>query len=130
MSHDGKRVLVLDDNQDIRDLIIHILDAAGFHVFSAADGESALGILNVSPVDLVLLDVMLPGMSGIDVLREIRTGKNKKLHEVPVMMITAKSGTTDIDEALAIGANSYIVKPFRGQNLREKIDALLSTESN
>ena len=130
MAQEGAKVLVVDDNQDVRDLVVHILDADGFHVFSAVDGENALAILNSNPIDLVLLDVMMPGISGLDVLREIRTGSNKKIHEIPVMMITAKSSTDDIDQALAIGANSYVVKPFRGTTIREKVRAILELPFN
>jgi putative two-component system response regulator len=68
---------------------------------------------------------MMPGISGLEVLSEIRTGSNKRIREVPVMMMTAKSGLEDIDQALALGANSYVVKPFRGITLREKVRNLL-----
>lgn len=125
MNQDKRSVLVVDDNQDIRELVMHILDADGFHVFSAENGEGALAILRSNSVDLILLDVMMPGTSGLDVLEEIRTGSLKRLHEVPVIMITAMATTDDIDKALAIGANSYIVKPFRGALIREKVRAIL-----
>jgi DNA-binding response OmpR family regulator len=130
MSQEVQKVLVVDDNQDVRELIVHILNADGFHVYSAIDGENALAILNSNPVDLVLLDVMMPGMSGLDVLKEIRTGSNKKIREVPVMMITAMSSTDDVDQALAIGANSYVVKPFRGTTIREKVRKILDLPFN
>ncbi len=129
MAQENLRVLVVDDNQDIRDLVVHILSADGFNVFAAVDGENALAILNSNPVNLVLLDVMMPGKSGLEVLREIRGGSNKKLRDIPVMMITAKSSTEDIDKALEIGANSYIVKPFRATTIREKVRAILELQS-
>ena len=130
MAQEEQKVLVVDDNQDVRDLVVHILSADGFHVYAAVDGENALTILNSNIVDLVLLDVMMPGMSGLDVLREIRTGSNKKLRDIPVMMITAKSTTDDIDQALALGANSYVVKPFRGTTIREKVRKILDLPFN
>lgn len=130
MSDSQKSILVVDDNTDVRDLVVHILNADGFHVYAAPDGENALAILKANSVDLVLLDVMMPGMSGLEVLAEIRSGSNKKTHEVPVMMITAKSSTDDIDAALALGANSYIVKPFRGTNIREKVRSILEMPAN
>ena len=130
MGQEVQRVLVVDDNQDVRELIVHILNTDGFHVYAAVDGENALAILNSNPVDLVLLDVMMPGMSGLDVLKEIRTGSNKKIREVPVMMITAMSSTDDVDQALAIGANSYVVKPFRGTTIREKVRKILDLPFN
>ena len=125
MGQEEPKVLVVDDNQDVRDLVVHILNADGFHVYAAIDGENALTILNSNKVDLVLLDVMMPGISGLEVLREIRTGSNKKLRDIPVMMITAKSSTDDIDQALALGANSYVIKPFRGTTIREKVRTIL-----
>lgn len=125
MAQEMKKILVVDDNQDVRDLIVHILSADGFHVFSAAGGANGLAILKANEIDLVLLDVMMPEMSGLEVLEEIRNGSNKKIREIPVMMITAKSGTDDIDRALALGANSYLVKPFRGNTVREKVRTLL-----
>ena len=130
MSQENFKVLVVDDNQDVRDLVVHILDADGFHVYSATDGENALAILNSNQVDLVLLDVMMPGKSGLEVLQEIRSGSNKKVREIPVMMITAKSSTDDIDQALALGANSYVVKPFRGTTIREKVRSILDLPFN
>lgn len=130
MGQEEQRVLVIDDNQDVRDLVVHILSADGFHVYSAADGENALAILKSNPVDLVLLDVMMPGISGLEVLKEIRTGSNKKIHDIPVMMITAKSATDDIDQALSLGANSYVVKPFRGTTIREKVRTILNLPFN
>lgn len=130
MNQDKRSVLVVDDNQDIRELVMHILDADGFHVFSAENGEGALAILRSNSVDLILLDVMMPGTSGLQVLEEIRTGSLKRLHEVPVIMITAMASTDDVDKALAIGANSYIVKPFRGALIREKVRAILEITSS
>lgn len=130
MAQEEQKVLVVDDNQDVRDLVVHILNADGFHVYAAVDGQNALAILNSNPVDLVLLDVMMPGMSGLEVLDQIRNGSNKKIREVPVMMITAKSSTDDIDQALALGANSYVIKPFRGTTIREKVRNILELPFN
>ena len=130
MAQENLRVLVVDDNQDIRDLVVHILSADGFNVFAAVDGENALAILNSNPVNLVLLDVMMPGKSGLEVLGDIRSGSNKKLRDIPVMMITAKSSTEDIDKALELGATSYIVKPFRATTIREKVRAILELPSS
>ena len=130
MAQEMKKILVVDDNQDVRDLIVHILSADGFHVFSAAGGANGLAILKANEIDLVLLDVMMPGKSGLEVLQEIRSGSNKKIREIPVMMITAMSSTDDVDQALAIGANSYVVKPFRGTTIREKVRTILELPFN
>ncbi len=68
---------------------------------------------------------MMPGKSGLEVLPEIRAGSNKSIHDIPVMVITAKSSTDDIDIALATGATSYVVKPFRATTIREKVRTIL-----
>jgi DNA-binding response OmpR family regulator len=125
MNQEVQRVLVVDDNQDIRDLVVHFLSADGFHVFSASNGDEALAILKSNTVNLVLLDVMMPGKSGLEVLAEIRGNSNRAIRDLPVMMITAKSSTDDIDLALATGANSYVIKPFRAITIREKVRAIL-----
>lgn len=125
MSQGVQNILVVDDNVDVRDLVVHFLSSDGFHVFSASNGDEALAILKSNPVNLVLLDVMMPGKSGLEVLEEIRTHSNKNVRDVPVMMITAKSSTEDIDAALATGANSYVVKPFRATTIREKVRTIL-----
>lgn len=130
MTQDSHNVLVVDDNQDVRDLVVLFLSADGFHVFSASNGEDALAILKSNPINLVLLDVMMPGKSGLEVLAEIRTNSNRNIREIPVMMITAKSSTEDIDAALAAGANSYVIKPFRATTIREKVRAILELPSH
>ena len=125
MAQESQNVLVVDDNQDVRDLVVLFLSSDGFHLFSASNGDDALAILKSNPINLVLLDVMMPGKSGIEVLSEIRTHSNRSIREIPVMMITAKSSTEDIDAALAAGANSYVIKPFRATTIREKVRSIL-----
>jgi DNA-binding response OmpR family regulator len=124
MDRGKSTILVVDDNQDIRDLITLILEDEGYPILVAAEGESALNIITIHNPDLVLLDVMMPGRSGIDVLEEIRSSHNS----VPVVMITAKSQGVDIDRAIEAGATSYIIKPFRADVLLEKIQSLLPME--
>lgn len=121
MSIDGHRVLVVDDNHDIRELIRTILHADGFHIFAASNATEALAILNSNAIELVLLDVMLPGTSGLELLTNIRFGKNIRLNKIPVIMITARTSIEDVDEAIALGATSYIIKPFRASVVREKV---------
>ena len=126
MNQGDHKVLVVDDNQDVRDLVVHFLSSDGFQVFSASNGDDALAILKSNPINLVLLDVMMPGKSGLEVLKEIRTGTKKAIHDIPVMMITAKTSTEDIDAALAAGANSYVIKPFRATTIRDKVRTILN----
>ena len=88
MNQGDHKVLVVDDNQDVRDLVVHFLSSDGFQVFSASNGDDALAILKSNPINLVLLDVMMPGKSGLEVLKEIRAGTNKAIHDIPVMTVS------------------------------------------
>lgn len=126
MSEAAKSILVVDDNEDIRSLLSIVLEKEGFLVFLAANGTEALEIRAKNHLDLILLDIMMPGMSGLEVLKTIR--EDKKNNEIPIIMITAKSTIADIDEAVELGATSYIIKPFRPANLIEKVNATLAEE--
>ena len=75
--------------------------------------------------NLILLDVLMPMVSGLDVLQAIRSDKDSKTNKIPIMLLTAQSTTEDIDEALSLGASAYMVKPFRPTNLLTKIPSLL-----
>ena len=124
MAESAKSILVVDDNEDIRGLLSLVLQKEGYEVHAAEDGASALEQAYEKKPDLILLDVMMPGLSGLEVLSTIRENKDKKISEVPIMMITAKSTIDDIDAAVELGASSYIVKPFRPANLAEKVQAI------
>lgn len=123
-----KKILIIDDNKDIRDLMRMILEKNSFIVFESDDGSNGLTIARENKPDLILLDVMMPGLSGFDVLEQIRIEKDSQLREVPIMMITAKSQSEDVDRALELGATGYIVKPFRQANFVEKVKLLLGIE--
>jgi len=125
-----KSILVIDDNDDIRGLLSLVLQKEGYEVLEAAGGSVALIKINESKPDLILLDVMMPGLSGLEVLATIRESREKKISEVPVIMITAKSTIDDIDAAIELGANSYIVKPFRPANLVEKVSEIFQAALN
>jgi two-component system OmpR family response regulator len=125
-----KRILVVDDNQDIRDLIIQMLDFEDYDISTAKDGEEALKIIKSHRFDLILLDVMMPGKSGIEVLSEIRSSKDSQIKNLAVVMITAKSLIDDVDAALSAGATSYIVKPFRTEAIKQKIKSIFEVQEN
>ena len=117
----AKRVLVVDDNVDIRNLISIILTGESYEVLAVESGTKALEIYSEFKPDLILLDIMMPGISGFEVLEQIRDIRSAKLNSVPIVMITAKSLTDDIDKAIKLGATSYIVKPFRAESLKQKV---------
>ncbi|HEY6549107.1 MAG TPA: response regulator, partial [Vicinamibacteria bacterium] len=105
-----RTLLVVDDNAGNRDLLSRRLERKGFRVIVAEDGQRALDILATSRVDLVLLDVMMPGLSGLDVLKKLR--ETQPPSALPVVMVTAKTESEDVVEALELGANDYVTKPI------------------
>jgi two-component system phosphate regulon response regulator PhoB len=107
-------VLVVDDEAPLRELIVVTLGDA-FRCVEAEDGESALARLGESPPDLVFLDVMLPGLSGLDVLREMRA--DPALRDVAVVVVSAWQGPEDVEVALENGADHFLAKPFRVDEL-------------
>ena len=118
-----KVILTVDDEEHILELIGYNLEINGYDVLKADSGEAALKLLKSEHVDLVLLDRMLPGIDGIEVLKEIRTDKNLK--NLPVILLTAKTEEFDKVVGLEIGADDYIGKPFGIHELIARIKAVL-----
>ncbi|NJN19575.1 MAG: response regulator [Oscillochloris sp.] len=114
------RIMVIDDEPLIRRLLRYQLGGNGYEVVEFAESAEALGRLAYDPPDLVLLDVMMPGMSGWDVCRQIRVTS-----EVPVIMLTAKSADDDVVLGLNCGADDYICKPFSEAQLLARVAAVL-----
>jgi two-component system response regulator RegX3 len=117
---DPPLILVVDDEQSYRDALAVALQREGFLVETAADGPEALARFDVARPSLVLLDVMLPKISGIDVCRELRSRSR-----VPIIMVTAKTGEIDAVVGLEVGADDYVTKPFRLRELIARVRAAL-----
>lgn len=113
-------ILVVDDEQSYRDALAVALEREGFIVETAADGAEAIARFDAAKPALVLLDVMLPQMSGVDVCREIRTRS-----QVPIIMVTARNSEIDAVVGLEVGADDYITKPFRLRELVARVRAAL-----
>jgi two-component system OmpR family response regulator len=114
------KILVIDDERKIVDMITKFLKAEGFQVLSAYDGLAGMEIVQSEPVDLVVLDVMLPGLDGFEVLQRIRSTK-----DIPVIMLTARTEEIDKLLGLGMGADDYITKPFSLKELVFRIRAVL-----
>jgi DNA-binding response OmpR family regulator len=121
-AHNGAsgRVLVVEDDEGIREMLKYNLATAGFTVQEAADGASGLRTARTSRPDLILLDLMLPGMSGFDFCRVLR-----KSSRVPIIMITAKDSEVDKIVGLELGADDYITKPFSIREVLARVNAVL-----
>jgi two-component system KDP operon response regulator KdpE len=111
-------VLVADDQPEITKLVSLSLENEGFRVITAPDGPSALVQLSDTNPDVLLVDVVMPGMSGIDVLREARAS-----HPVPVILLADRGAVADISQALDLGADDYVVKPFNTAELAARVRA-------
>lgn len=115
-------ILVIEDEEDIQQLVTYNLVKAGFHVLCADDGEAGLQSCRSNSPDLVVLDLMLPGIDGLVVCQEIRQTLKS---DIPVLMLTAKGEEEDIVAGLAAGADDYLPKPFSPKVLLARINALL-----
>ena len=122
----SKTVLIADDEPNIVISLEFLLEQAGYRVLVAHDGQEALEAIRRQPPDLVLLDVMLPRLSGFDVCQKIR--ENPDWQHMRIVMLTAKGREVEISKGLALGANAYITKPFSTQELLVQIDAQLAAE--
>jgi DNA-binding response OmpR family regulator len=115
-----RQVLVVDDEPHIRTVLRGYLEADGFAVSEAGDGETALGQVRREPPDLVLLDVVLPGLDGLEVLRRLRT-----FSDVYVILVTARTEEVDKLVGLAVGADDYITKPFSPREVAARVKTVL-----
>lgn len=116
----GVKVLFVEDDHSIRQVVSLALEEAGFRVTTCPDGDEALARYAAERFDLVLLDVMLPGRSGLDVCREIR-----RVDSTPIVMLTARSSTIDVVTGLELGADDYVAKPFQPPELIARVRAVL-----
>ena len=118
-------ILVVEDEAAIQQLVSYNLIKAGFHVSCADNGEEALECLLREDIDCVLLDLMLPGMSGLEVCEAIRSKNSRHGHHIPIIMLTAKGEEEDVVSGLEYGADDYITKPFSPKVLIARIKAVL-----
>ncbi len=117
----GNKVLIIDDDEKLRKLLGAYLNDHGFHTTCLADGSGVPGVLSADAPDLVILDIMLPGKDGLEVLKEIR----KEHGRLPVIMLTARGDDTDRIVGLELGADDYLPKPFNPRELLARMKAVL-----
>jgi DNA-binding response OmpR family regulator len=124
----GSNILVAEDDADLRSLLQHALEADGHVVVLAADGREALEIYRRTAPDLLVLDVMMPRLSGFEVLRELRESGQLR-PESPVLVLTARSSEGDVLSGFDLGAADYMTKPFILSELRARVKLLLARAS-
>jgi two-component system phosphate regulon response regulator PhoB len=117
------RILIVDDEPDIREVIRFALEAAGFETQEAADAGAAYEMIQRDPPDLLLLDWMLPGRSGLDLAKQLKGDPNTE--DLPIIMVTARTEERDLIKGLGGGADDYITKPFSPRELIARLKALL-----
>ena len=115
------RILVADDDKNIRRLLRAVLEGAGYDVLTAPDGMEALKVLETEHIDLVVLDIMMPGMDGYDLTREIR----RYSEDMPILMVTAKQLPEDKKRGFLVGTDDYMTKPIDSEEMLLRIRALL-----
>jgi len=118
-----KRILIVEDDRDIVELVRYNLEKDDFQVQAVGDGVSALAQVKKSPPDLVILDLMLPKLSGLEICKEIR--RDASLNRLPILMLTARGDEADRVVGLEIGADDYVTKPFSPRELVARVKALL-----
>lgn len=114
-------ILIVEDQPEISAIVLKYLDSEGFNTYIAKDGFEALSVFNNITIHLMILDIMLPGIDGYDVLREIR-----KISEIPVIMLTAKQDESDRLKGFDTGADDYVVKPFSVKELVKRVQTLIN----
>lgn len=120
----AKKILVVDDEALVRKVVEYHLTREGFKVFTANDGAGVLDVVNQYKPDLIILDILMPNLDGIEVCREIRKQSN-----IPVIFLTSKNDSTDIVLGLGIGGDDYVVKPFKPKELIARVKAVLRRSS-
>ena len=113
------RILIVDDTPDMATLMAKVVENQGFEPFVAGDGASAMRLASSITPDAILLDVMMPGMSGIEVLHKLKA--DVRLQAIPVVLVTAKGEDADVIEGLDAGAHDYVTKPFRKEVLAARV---------
>jgi two-component system phosphate regulon response regulator PhoB len=122
-----KRILAVDDDPSALNALRQILTQKGYEVVTAPDAEAGLDLLDKEPVDLALLDVTLPGMSGYDMCRQIRRMDN--VRDIPVIFLTARGMVTEMTEGEAAGSDLYLIKPVLATKLINMVGMFLSSDA-
>jgi DNA-binding response OmpR family regulator len=123
MTEASRLLLIADDDEDILQLLSFRLERAGFEIVQARNGAEALRLAIELRPALAVLDVMMPGLTGFEVTRELRA--NEKTRAMPIILLTAKAQPSDVSQGMAAGADDYVKKPFDARDLKDRVERLL-----
>ncbi len=124
---DQKTVLIIEDEEDAAELFAEMMRVSGFRVLKTSKSAPAIAMMTADKPDVVLLDIMMPEISGLDILRQMRRDPN--LANIPVIMVTAKSMPADIKNGMEAGASTYLTKPVGFMELKEAVERILGAKS-
>ena len=127
MNMTQKTVLIIEDEEDAAELFAEMMRVSGFRVLKTSTSKPAISMMTEDKPDIVLLDIMMPEISGLDILRQMRRDSN--LSNIPVIVVTAKSMPADIKNGMEAGASTYLTKPVGFQELREAVNRTLGTSA-
>jgi DNA-binding response OmpR family regulator len=120
------KVLIVEDDEDIRDFVVSLLSRAGYEVLAEDNGHAGLASALREQPDLVILDWMMPGLTGVEVCRAMRA--DIRGNGLPILLLTSRAQEADIDQAFTAGVDDYMVKPFEGRELVSRVTALTSKD--
>ncbi|MEA1915125.1 MAG: response regulator [Pseudomonadota bacterium] len=123
-----KTIVVVEDEVDIREVLIYNMEREGYQVFGAADGVKGLKMIQEKNPDLVLLDLMLPGLDGLQICKQLKD--SSATQQIPIVMVSARSSESDIVLGLELGADDYVTKPFSPRELLARVRAVLRRQSD
>ena len=124
----AEQIMIVDDEAAVQQMMELVLKEGGYEPIVAGSGEQALEILQDAAPDLIIVDVMMPGMDGIELCGEIRN--NPDTQSIPIIILTAKANTDTLDESYNAGADLYLIKPFAPEELLTMIQRLLSVRNS
>jgi len=123
-----KTVLIIEDEEDAAELFAEMMRVSGFRVLKTSKSTPAISLMTTEKPDIVLLDIMMPEISGLDILRQMR--RDPALAKIPVIVVTAKSMPTDIKNGMEAGASTYLTKPVGYLELKEAVERALGNNSS
>ena len=123
-----KKILIVEDEKDMRELLTFRLQTSGYEVLTAADSQVALSEIKHGVFDLIILDLMLPGIGGYELCWKLKT--DKEFYQIPVLIFSARAGDIDRTMGLQCGADDYLTKPFDGEVLLKRVEKLLEMHPN